>query len=427
MKILQISDIHWSKTSSMLDEYKDLRDGMMSYLEAYCDQMKPKFEYIFICGDIAFSGEEEQYGKAYNFIKELCHIIGCSESKVLMVPGNHDKNRNATPILLRNELDKLMGEDAFNSDGVLDDALQTNLDSCKFLFEPFREYDKFASNFGRRETLMAKVFDEVKKLPFDENVDKMYWEEVLPTKLNDCYIHVYGVNTAFTCDANDFDFSDKGHNGHKMFLSKLAYNEPRSKNNSINVLLAHHPVAFLANSEKIKKALDNRYQVQFYGHVHRTDSKVSNNAIHIFSGALQPPSNEAIGEDYKPVFNIVDIDVRNYGDYKNIVVTLDVIAWNGEEFCKDSVRSKTLELKMKSKKIDVDSISKSNVMQVEININDLRLRFFKIPNAEDIINDMKPGSYDSNQVDYTNRLNFWNHVSKNGLWKELLDKMKSYE
>ena len=275
MKILQISDIHWSKSSSMLDEYKELRDGMMSYLEEYCNQVKPKFEYIFICGDISFSGEKEQYSKAYNFIKELCDIIGCSESKVLMVPGNHDKNRNAAPILLRNELDKLMGEDAFNSDGVLDEALQTNLDSCKFLFEPFREYDKFASNFGRRETLMAKVLDEVKKLPFDEKVDKMYWEEVLPTTINDCYIHVYGVNTAFTCDANDFDFSDKGQNGHKMFLSKLAYNEPRSKNNCINVLLAHHPVVFLANSEKIKKALDNRYQVQFYGHVHCTDSNVS--------------------------------------------------------------------------------------------------------------------------------------------------------
>ena len=154
---------------------------------------------------------------------------------------------------------------------------------------------------------------------------------------------------------------------------------------------------------------------------------VSNGAIHIFSGALQPPSNEAIGEDYKPVFNIVDIDVRNYGDYKNTVVALDVIAWNGEEFCKDSVKSKTLELKMKSKKIDVDSMSKSDVMQVEININDLRLRFFKMPNAEDIINEMKPGSYDQNQVDYTNRLNFWKYISQKGLWKELLDKMKSYE
>lgn len=28
MKILQLSDIHWSKTSSMLDEYKNLRDDM---------------------------------------------------------------------------------------------------------------------------------------------------------------------------------------------------------------------------------------------------------------------------------------------------------------------------------------------------------------------------------------------------------------
>ena len=38
MKILQLSDIHWSKTSSMLDEYKNLRDDMEEYLEAYMKQ-----------------------------------------------------------------------------------------------------------------------------------------------------------------------------------------------------------------------------------------------------------------------------------------------------------------------------------------------------------------------------------------------------
>lgn len=52
MKILQISDIHWSKTSCMLDEYKDLRDGMMNYLELFCQQKKEQFDWIFICGNI---------------------------------------------------------------------------------------------------------------------------------------------------------------------------------------------------------------------------------------------------------------------------------------------------------------------------------------------------------------------------------------
>lgn len=80
MKILQLSDIHWSKTSSMLDEYKNLRDDMEEYLEAYMKLYPEKFDYIFICGDIAFSGENEQYEKVKAYIMRLCEIVGCSSS-----------------------------------------------------------------------------------------------------------------------------------------------------------------------------------------------------------------------------------------------------------------------------------------------------------------------------------------------------------
>jgi len=33
IKILQISDIHWGNASSMVDSFKNLRDGMKGYLE----------------------------------------------------------------------------------------------------------------------------------------------------------------------------------------------------------------------------------------------------------------------------------------------------------------------------------------------------------------------------------------------------------
>lgn len=427
MKILQISDIHWSKTSRMLDEYKELRDGMMNYLELYRQQKKEQFDWIFICGDIAFSGDKEQYKKAQAFIQDLCEIIGCRESEVLMVPGNHDKNRKAGPELLRNELDRLMGDEKFKADALLGDALQNNIPSCKFLFEPFYEYDKFSSNFNLRETLMAKLLDDKKMQPYDEAVDKMYWDRTLKENLNGFNIYAYGVNTAFTCDANDFDFSKKGKNGHKMFLSKIAYNDSRCRPNSINILLAHHPVDFLVNGENIGKELDKLYQIQFFGHVHRTDSNVENGAIHIFSGALQPPAGEANDEDYKPVFNIVDINVINSGKKKELQVKLDVIAWNGEDFYKDFKKSNTLLLKNKTRTLNEEPMNESVNTSVDIDKSNLRWRFFKMHSVEKIVEEIKPGLYSQDSVDYVNRLNFWKYISQNGLWQNLSDKMKCYE
>ena len=326
MRILQLSDIHWSKTSSMLDEFKDLRDGMEEYLEAYRKQFPEKFDYIFICGDIAFSGEENQYKKARVFIKKLCNIIGCTDAEVLMVPGNHDKYRNAAPKLLRESLNELMGKDDDHSDQILDDALQNNISSCKFLFEPFRDYEKFSSDFGSRESLMAKMLGDKPINTFDENEDKMYWSRELTDNLNGFKVVAFGVNTAFTCDGNDFDFSEKGKTGHKMFLSKFAYNEPRRKSGCINIFMAHHPVAFLANDKTIEKVLDSSFQIQFFGHVHRTNSD-DDEAIHIYSGALQPPSEDVKNDDYKPVFNILSIDVKKVSDNEDKLGGICIVPW----------------------------------------------------------------------------------------------------
>lgn len=244
IKILQISDIHWGNASSMVDSFKNLRDGMKGYLEEYKRQNKEKFDYILICGDIAFSAQKSQYDKATDFIKDLCKIAECKESEVLIVPGNHDKDRNAQPVSLREALNEYMGRDDKDADWMLDNSLQGDINSCKFLFEPFREYECFARSFGGSGRLTSKLLAEGKISAFSEKDDKMYWKRELSDNLNGFKVVAYGVNSAFNCDKNDFDFSKKGLAGHKMFLPKLAYAEPRRKDHVINIVMMHHPISF---------------------------------------------------------------------------------------------------------------------------------------------------------------------------------------
>lgn len=70
IRLLQISDIHWQKQLDAEDDYTDVRDQMLQDLKYYCEATKNNFDKILICGDIAFSGAEEEYIRA-NVIRLL--------------------------------------------------------------------------------------------------------------------------------------------------------------------------------------------------------------------------------------------------------------------------------------------------------------------------------------------------------------------
>lgn len=71
MKILQLSDIHWSKTSSMLDEHKNLRDDMEEYLETYRKNKEQAFLLL---------------GKLRKYTDELCRL-----ARVWIIAKNLEK------------------------------------------------------------------------------------------------------------------------------------------------------------------------------------------------------------------------------------------------------------------------------------------------------------------------------------------------
>ena len=101
IRLLQISDIHWQKQLDAEDDYTDVRDQMLQDLKYYCEATRNNFDKILICGDIAFSGLEEEYKRANVFINDLCSTIGCKKTEVYTVPGNHDKNVNEHPKMVR--------------------------------------------------------------------------------------------------------------------------------------------------------------------------------------------------------------------------------------------------------------------------------------------------------------------------------------
>ncbi len=92
MKWLHLSDLHFKPTERW--EQKRTLEALLRELQEEQDQgWQPDF--LFITGDIAYSGESAEYKRAEEFLRTLMEKLHLEQSRVFIVPGNHDVCRGA--------------------------------------------------------------------------------------------------------------------------------------------------------------------------------------------------------------------------------------------------------------------------------------------------------------------------------------------
>lgn len=428
MKILQISDIHWTDKHLLYDSYRDIRDNMIQDVKYYCKEKSCSFDHILICGDIAFSGQKNEYDRAQQFIDELCTAANCKTSEVYMVPGNHDKDVNTMPRKFREYINELMAQEKINEE-ILNEILTKDIPSMRLVYRPFYHYDKFSKKYASAEPLMHKILnsENLDTERYCEQSDFMYWEDELTDNLKGYHVLVYGVNTAINSDLNDYDPGVRD-DGHKLFLSQVAYKAAKKVDRNINILMAHHPINFLSSSSDIQKDIDSRYKIQLFGHVHIANSNIQNNAVHVFSGSLQPGENGGSTE-YRPVFNIMDLDVETNHDDRDILkVGLQVHYWNGNAFVIDQSETSEFDIVLENHnrhKPDRPMVENRS-LPAGITKRDIRIELTQVPNLKQVIDDVAHGGfiYNNQLTDYVNAINFMEFVRQNNLWIPLWDRIK---
>ena len=424
IRILQISDIHWKDKLNALDTFKTIREGMIEYVKRFINQEKKTFDYILICGDVAFSGGETQYKRAERFIKELCVLTKCGTSDVFVVPGNHDKNWKSSPQKLRELVNKHITEDK-DSDALLADWLQNDFHTAAMMFTPYKDYEKFAYPYGCAEPLMHRFNREkvIVKSQYDEDEDRMYWFEELGN-INGYTIKLYGLNSTLYSDEFDYDDTEKRRNGHKMLLSKLSSTGAKNEDGVVNIMMMHHPMPYFVNGDMLKQELDKLYHVQLYGHVHVAKSDNENNRIHIFSGALQPDEMGTGQKTYRPIYNIIELDVE-VGDREDFLkMKLFERYWNDSKFEKFRAPldySVTLP-KYVWKGEDMEQIVK---LPDGVTKRDVRLKLINNGKAKSIIAKMDSSFYDEDVSLYYNVIRFLEKVRMENRWEELWNTMNS--
>lgn len=424
IRLLQLSDIHWKKQLDAADDYTDIRDQMLQDLEYYCQGTGNKFDKILICGDIAFSGSTDEYKRANTFIRELCKTVACKSEEVYTVPGNHDKKVNEHPKCVREFIHQAISKQEKNSDWWWNKMIDEDFSFIKKLYTPFKEYNHFCNDErDNAEPFMLRALE----LGVDTHDGaEMFWHSEFEENLEGYQVNLYGVNSALISDLNDYDPAPNRKEGHHLFLPQIAYRGAKCKDGIINILMCHHPLDFLLNKEEIAKDLDKRYALQLYGHVHIANSDISNNAVHIYSGSLNP--GDVDDNTYKPVYNIIELSIETHDNGDDVLnVNLRVQKYDGEQFVKDEEQSKLFKVALKKHDGWKDCYKPVENVGQELpnglSKRDVRHKFKQCPNSKEIIQKMYPqidctgSAYMRNQV-------FLEKIREDNRWVELYNMIK---
>jgi hypothetical protein len=92
---LHLSDIHFRKgrMGDVHDVDADLRNELERDLRIVRTTRLTKLDGIIVSGDIAFSGQPEEFAYGRAWIEKIRELVDCPTTGIMVIPGNHDVDR----------------------------------------------------------------------------------------------------------------------------------------------------------------------------------------------------------------------------------------------------------------------------------------------------------------------------------------------
>jgi 3',5'-cyclic AMP phosphodiesterase CpdA len=97
--ILHLSDIHFRNKKSKKEKdnenklvQQDVRQKLIDTASSHLKEHNAP-DFVVVTGDIAFSGKKPEYDEALELFEKLKNILP-AETEFLVVPGNHDVDRD---------------------------------------------------------------------------------------------------------------------------------------------------------------------------------------------------------------------------------------------------------------------------------------------------------------------------------------------
>jgi predicted phosphodiesterase len=263
---VHLSDIHFGQQEWNAKAQEDVRSELLLDAQKLRNQMKASADYVLVTGDTAFSGKMHQYEKAGEWLSCLCSVVGCKETAVLVIPGNHDVEQT--------EITKFV-KDQHNN---IRSAPVQNLEMHMAEIFGDKHADILLSKLSNYLAFSARYDCEF------ESCTKPHYAVDLPN-VAPAALRIVGLNTALISEGTDL----KG----KLVLGRNQYIVTREKGIEY-VILMHHPLPWIIDEIEARKFLYSRARVILTGHEHDLELQQITNAqqhsiLWISAGAVTPP------------------------------------------------------------------------------------------------------------------------------------------
>ena len=286
---VHVSDIHFGQeTGSENDIHDDVKECLIvDVADAKREAGIERMDGVIVTGDVAFSGKKEQYDRAAQWLDQLTEVIGCEKTDVIVVPGNHDVDR-----------DKITAGAGLTLEGIikggneaLDRVLEEEQDR-EILYAKFADYRDFAEGYscGLKTDGGIAVNREVPVAP-------------------ERSLRFVGLNSALLCTGQD---GDDG----RLLLGGRQWIVPRTDGEEV-VVLCHHPIESLQDNEEASDFIRSRARVHIFGHVHEPSLAIESpeegaDLLTMSAGATVPPR---VRGEYQYTYNLLtfDWDARTNG------------------------------------------------------------------------------------------------------------------
>ena len=242
-------------------------------------------QFLFITGDIAFSGQSGEYERASDFLVSLTEDLGLDTNRLCIVPGNHDVDRRLQPYMYDGVRLQLTNQPAI--DEFLGRATErTQLLERQSAFHAFRS--KLLLDCSTTETdaglAHVRLFD-----------------------LNGFRVCVLELNSAWL--SGDKDRPGSLLVGERQIVGALALAEDYRPH--FTVALTHHPTDWLAEFDRLActNRMIPRVDIFHSGHLHGHQALImltpGAQCLHSAAGS----SHET--RHYRNSYNLIEYDVGN--------------------------------------------------------------------------------------------------------------------
>ena len=278
---LHISDFHFRAIGDRFSQDQVCR-ALLQSIHRVVQDSEAALAFVVVTGDIAFSGEPEEYVEARAFLNELVTTTGINPASFYFVPGNHDVNRR-------------LHELAYHGG-------QAQIDSAARVDYYLADADRIAPLIDRQAAFWSFVNDFTGEQQRTVTDDRLSY--VAKLDLERPTICLLGLNSAWLSGADSEEM--KLVIGERQVIN--AIEAARTLDPHLVIALAHHPVTWLTEWDAASCSMRLLPAVDLYlrGHLHSHQVSLSSTpeapCIEIAAGASH------VTRFYDNSYNIVTID-----------------------------------------------------------------------------------------------------------------------